>query len=605
MEALPLSLFSRLKRLSTIFGGFIIAVGLATAQEPDGEAGDLVDWTLWSDGIQDTARQEEKLMLVSVSHELSPLSEAMRKESYLNADIAKRLNEDFVSVALDKNEFPVIAEYLGVYAWHAKQSRGWPVTAITTADLHPIDGGGYYPPTDDWGSQGLLSLANSVAEQWLERRSTSLDKGGQMLETLESLYGLGSKPSTSFQPRFLSEAAESLASRFDQEYGGFGFAPKMVSFAELRFLDRMIESSPSGNDNWQSMRDKTLDAMLSGAIKDPIRGGFFSSTIEESWTIPDFQKWVSVQADAIDYFSDFPEYQDIVSNTARLLVEEFQKDDGLFAEYIDLGAGSLDEAPAYTWTYDHLSRILNKEELRAFSEQFGATKEGNVPEDLDFTGSFKERNILRSNVASPSDPAISEAKRKLRAVTRKKYPGRQETISSVETNALVTSALSCSGAEFETEAKQLLDRMIAVFWDSGSRKLKAATSENSSEASSKGYALLIKALLDVGEKSGNPKHLELAVALQAVLDRRFGSEAGPYWIGPVDSVQIPINIYALFEDGSGSATSISISNLRRLSDIYPERGYDVKADRILSHLPEEITYASGRYLDLLMAAIGL
>ncbi len=567
---------------------------------------DSVNWRPWSKETLREFRESGKPGLLTISHELNELSFAMGKESFRNDDIALKINEGFFPLAFDKNELPQLAAFFSAYVRNSKQFTGWPLTVLVTPNFLPIEGGGYYPPTDDWGSQGLSSLVAKVEEQWSSRSETVLEKAREALDLLESYYGLSSKTSVSLESNANGLLVENLGFRYDSEFGGFSLPPKAVTFDPLRSIDLAISLGDDEDERLVNMRRKTLDALSMSAVRDYIRGGFFTASTDASWSIPDFGKEAVVQVNAICYLSKYPEFEGIVRDTADGLVSDFRNEYGLYSEKIRFGSTSAEDIEVNTWEYEELESILTEGERNAFMKEYGAKREGNVPDEFDVTGDFKSRNILIKSSRERDGNLVTSAREKLKHSSRSRFSVVRESISSVETNAIVAIGLINAGDNFKHVARELVQRAIEVFWDQKDGRILAASIEGYAlevEASSKGYALFISMLLDGYVAYGESSYLGLARNVQRELDARFSSELGPYWIASADNEYVPANLYAFFEDGFGSANSISCANLARLHAEFPNDGYGKKRAAILDNLPEEVLYASELYIDLILAGI--
>ncbi|MCB1121833.1 MAG: hypothetical protein KJT03_09815, partial [Verrucomicrobiae bacterium] len=278
-------------------------------------------------------------------------------------------------------------------------------------------------------------------------------------------------------------------------------------------------------------------------------------------------------------------------------VDDFRDERGLYAEQIATGSGKTPDDNPDVWTWSELSEVLTPEELDAFAKAFGVKEEGNLGEDLPAPEALIHANLLKGSLTSLNDPLVQSARGKLREWSMTRWPSRKEHVSSVATNALVAFGLLNAGERFHPEAAELLSRTEAIYWDDKAKVLKAAAQSGkarSAEASSNGYALYVRALLTAHQKLKEPKYLSLARKLQAVLDKRFWSQEGPYLIAPTDKEYLP-PLLSFVEDGFASANAISIHNLRQLTP--------GKEEAILRHVPEEASYAPEQYPELLVAGL--
>jgi len=79
----------------------------------------------------------------------------------------------------------------------------------------------------------------------------------------------------------LARAVARLEDTFDARNGGFGGAPKFPQASVIEFLLLRGE---------RTMALGTLRAMASGGIHDILGGGFARYSVDETWTVPHFEK---------------------------------------------------------------------------------------------------------------------------------------------------------------------------------------------------------------------------------------------------------------------------------------------------------------------------
>src|SRR5579871_4632911 len=105
-----------------------------------------VDWYPWGEEAFARARAEGKPVLLSVGYSACHWCHVMERESFENEQIAALMNENFVSIKVDREERPDVDQiYMG--AVQALTGRGgWPMTVFLTPEGEPFYGGTYYPP---------------------------------------------------------------------------------------------------------------------------------------------------------------------------------------------------------------------------------------------------------------------------------------------------------------------------------------------------------------------------------------------------------------------------------------------------------------------------
>jgi len=125
-----------------------------------------VDWYPWSDEAFERAREEDKLVLLSIGYSACHWCHVMERESFAHGDVAEALDRGFVSVKLDREERPDVDHFYMQACQQLTGSGGWPLTALLTPDRKPFFAGTYYP------KESLLSILAQAERLW----RTSRDK---------------------------------------------------------------------------------------------------------------------------------------------------------------------------------------------------------------------------------------------------------------------------------------------------------------------------------------------------------------------------------------------------------------------------------------------
>lgn len=89
----------------------------------------------------------------------------MEHESFESERIAKILNENFVSIKVDREERPDVDKLYMSFVQAMTGSGGWPMSVFLTPDLKPITGGTYFPPEDRYGRPGFGSILEMISGQ--------------------------------------------------------------------------------------------------------------------------------------------------------------------------------------------------------------------------------------------------------------------------------------------------------------------------------------------------------------------------------------------------------------------------------------------------------
>ncbi|MFW5831871.1 MAG: DUF255 domain-containing protein, partial [Prolixibacteraceae bacterium] len=104
-----------------------------------------VDWQPWSEGITEKAKNENKLILVSIGYAACHWCHVMEHECFENEEVAGVMNEKFICVKVDREERPDVDHYYMTAIHLMGQQGGWPLNMIAMPDGRPVWGGTYFP----------------------------------------------------------------------------------------------------------------------------------------------------------------------------------------------------------------------------------------------------------------------------------------------------------------------------------------------------------------------------------------------------------------------------------------------------------------------------
>ena len=114
-----------------------------------------VDWFPWGEEALQTARREQKPILLSIGYSACHWCHVMEHESFENEAIAKLMNENFVNIKVDREERPDLDQIYMSAVQLMTHHGGWPMTVFLTPDAVPFYAGTYFPPEDRYNMPGF------------------------------------------------------------------------------------------------------------------------------------------------------------------------------------------------------------------------------------------------------------------------------------------------------------------------------------------------------------------------------------------------------------------------------------------------------------------
>jgi len=404
-----------------------------------------VDWYPWGPEALSRAQKEDKPILLSIGYAACHWCHVMERESFENPAIARRMNESFVCIKVDREERPDLDDIYMAATVAISGSGGWPMTVFLAPDQRPFFAGTYFPPSDKYGRPGFGSLLDKLAELWKSDRAALLSQADQLTLHLRE-QAQGGRVSAIDQ-EVIARAARQLQASFDPRWGGFGGAPKFPPSASLALLLR--HHRKSGDTQALEMVTRTLDGMKNGGMYDQVGGGFARYSTDERWLVPHFEKMLydnaqlaRVYLEAYQVTQD-PEYRRVASETLDYVVREMQAPEGGYYSATDADSEG-EEGKFFVWTPQEIAEILDSEAADRFCLYYDVTPEGNwegnsilntprAPAEVARQLGIDEETLARS---------LAESRQKIYEARKQRVPPLLDDKVLVAWNALMISAMA-------------------------------------------------------------------------------------------------------------------------------------------------------------------
>jgi uncharacterized protein YyaL (SSP411 family) len=501
-----------------------------------------VDWYPWSAEALERARQLDRPIFLSIGYSACHWCHVMEHESFENQEIAKILNDHFVSIKVDREERPDLDQIYMASVQMLTGSGGWPMTVFLTPDLKPFTGGTYFPPDDRYGRPGFKRLLLHIVEVWQARRAEVEEAASQITGHLRDLGRLETEEGE-LDASLLRQALSGLERAFDSRYGGFGQAPKFPHPMDVRLLLRCWKRF----DDPQALEmvRVTLDHMARGGIYDHLGGGFARYSTDERWFAPHFEKMLYDNALLAPCYVETYQatgevfYRQIAEDTLNWVLREMTSPDGPFYSTLDADSEGV-EGKFYVWTAAEIEEILGKDEADLFNAVYGVEAEGNWEHGQNILHCVKTlAQYARLHGLSEEElrGRLDADRRKLLEVrSRRVWPGRDDkTLTSW--NGLMIGALAQAArvldrrdyAEAAARAADFLltrlrgkDGLLLRTWSAGNEPKLNAYLED--------YSFLIDGLISLYEATFSPRWIEAALDLaEAMVDQFWDAADGGFF----------------------------------------------------------------------------
>jgi uncharacterized protein YyaL (SSP411 family) len=371
----------------------------------------------------------------------------MEKESFEDQEIADLLNQNFISIKVDREERPDIDSiYMDVCQMLTGQG-GWPLTVFLTLDQKPFFAGTYFPKHGQYRRPDLLSqLLNTYRTDPERIEQISV----QLQDSLQPVKSVSGEPAE----ESIHKGFEQLKRGYDSIYGGFRQPPKFPIPHELMFLLRYYKYS--GNEQALEMLKKTMAGMANGELYDHIGSSFARYSTDETWIVPHFEKMLYDNAMLLYVITECwqvtkkDRYKILAEELTAFIEREMTNEHGAFLSAIDADSEGV-EGKYYIWSKEEVIDLLGEKEGELFCTVYNVTDTGNfegknIP---NLIHSQKEKWAVHVGLSFKEINDVLNHCRNILFEARQKriYPHVDDTVLTTW-NGLMIVALAKAGAAF-------------------------------------------------------------------------------------------------------------------------------------------------------------
>lgn len=341
-------------------------------------ANNPIHWKAWNEQSLTKAKQENKLIVVSVGYSACHWCHVMEHESFEDNEVAAVMNKHYISIKVDREERPdVDATYMKAVQLLTGRG-GWPMNVVLLPDGRPVWGGTYFRK-GNW-----IDALEQLQELFVKDRQKMEDHAEKIMAGIHSI-GLfePTNEDISLDVSELEPIIQHWAQMFDEEYGGYSRAPKFMMPGDWLFLQRY--GYQQKKQEILDHVDLTLTRMAWGGLFDTVDGGFSRYSVDHKWHVPHFEKMLYDNGQLMSLYAQAYKrtknilYKEVIEKTHAFIQKELTLDNGAFYSALDADSldeeGHLEEGAFYVWKKEDLQQLL-KDDLEMFSKVFNINKFG-------------------------------------------------------------------------------------------------------------------------------------------------------------------------------------------------------------------------------------
>lgn len=432
-----------------------------------------IHWQTYSKQALDIASKQNKLIFLSIGYSSCHWCHVMAHESFENEEVAQFLNENFVSIKVDREEYPDLDHYFQAAASLMTGRGGWPLNIFLTPEGRPFFAGTYFPKVSREGMPSFLEISKHVHHLFKTNPANIFESAKNLEEEIKRPRGPEKK--IEFKGHFPAPSAimNALKNFADTKNGGYGQAPKFPHFAFYEWACEQILEGMIPKEQGQHIVE-TIERMMMGGLYDHVKGGIHRYSTDDKFLVPHFEKMLYDQAGLLKVLSKLSQFYpsplvfDGILQTLDYLKTEMISEDGYFFSAQDADSEGT-EGLYFTFSKDEFVASFDeapetqKNRIDYFLKVFNITDKGNFEHGL---------NVISLNHELKTDyynqdgwQEIREIRHRLLAQRKLRLPPATDRKGVAAWNYMLVSALCdviqyCPIDVMKNEALKLIEQTV-------------------------------------------------------------------------------------------------------------------------------------------------
>ncbi len=575
-----------------------------------------VDWKPWKEQTLAQAKEENKLLLISIGYSSCHWCHVMEKESFEDTLVANFMNKHFINIKVDREERPDVDNVYMSAVQLMTGRGGWPLNAVALPDGRPVWGGTYFPK-EDW-MHGL----KQIAQLYTTEPNTLVEYANKLSSGMQAVDIVTPNPNKPvFEAEYVQGAVANWSKFWDTRQGGLNRAPKFMMPNNYHFLLRYAQQQQ--DEELMEYVNTTLEQMAYGGINDHIGGGFARYSTDTKWHIPHFEKMLYDNAQLVSLYADAylatnnQLYKETVYQTLDWVEREMTTNEGGFYSALDADSidknGELEEGAFYVWTKEELQELLG-DEYGLFADYYNVNSYGKWEKEH----YVLIRNTSDTTFVTQSNITLDQLQNKRKQWQEKLLRFRESTKERPRLddkvltgwNGLMTKAYVDAYRVFSEQ--RFLDAALKnaefistkVLREDGGLNRTYKNGQSTINAYLEDYAATIDAFIALFEVTTDAKWLERAKSLTDYTFAHFHNAENNMFYFTSDEDQQLVSRNTEYQDNVIPASnSMMAQNIFTLSHYYLDRTYTNTAAAMLNNVQQEIEQSPMSYsnwLDLML-----
>jgi len=550
-----------------------------------------VDWHPWGEKALKKAKDENKLLLVSVGYAACHWCHVMEHESFEDSTVAALMNEHFVNIKVDREERPDIDDiYMTACQMTNQRGCGWPLNCFALPNGQPVWAGTYFPK-DKW--KEILNFFQKAYKEdpaKLEKDAENLTNGIKSIDVIKPAEG-----EINATEEFLQKLTRQFTSGMDMIEGGRQGAPKFPMPNGLMYL---LRAQQNLNDPMaKKAAFVTLEKMAMGGIYDQLGGGFARYSVDDVWLAPHFEKMLYDNGQLLSAYSEAYKispssyFEDIIDETIAFMQRELMSDEGGFYSSLDADSEG-EEGKFYVWTNDEIDQLIPEGQGRKwFKDYYNIKKNGNWEHGKNILHIKAPMTKLKDYQKEVTEDAIEQIKETLfKARSQRVRPGLDDKIlcswNALGLKGLIDAYAATGKSSYLDLALKNAHFIVKTFIQEDHRlQRNFKDGKTAINAFLDDYALTADAFIALYQVTFDEGWLQEANALITyVNDHFYDKESGFYFYTSDIDPALIARKKELSDNVIPGSNSVTARVLYKLGILYDNNKYQEKASKMMASI---------------------
>lgn len=547
-----------------------------------------VDWKEWNNKSLSEAKQQDKLIIVSIGYSACHWCHVMAHECFEDNEVAEIMNAYFINIKVDREELPHV-DQIYMDAIHLMSNQGgWPLNAICLPNQSPLYAVTYLNK-QDW-----IKVLLYHVELWKKNKELTYEYASKINQSIIDYNHLWLLKNDKLEIK-LDSIVEKILRQHDETYGGlkrqikFPMPNNLIFFLTLHQL--------FNNENAKNTALVQLNSMCKGGIYDLIEGGFSRYSTDPYWLVPHFEKMLYDNAQLISAYAfaysitGYFQYKKVVEKTIAFCESEMKNNTGLFYSAIDADSEG-EEGKYYIFNYKEIKEKLG-DKMDFFLHEVHVSEHGNWENGTTILQRYEKDSqwiYNESEVENELEKCLDE----LKILRNNKIKPGIDTKSIMSWNSLMLNAYSQCAIYFNdinymNKAIELEQAIENNFCIQNEWFRIHHHKQTHIPAYLEDFSLYIQALINLYQTSFNEKYLIKAKDLTCyVIEYFWNNEMDLFQFCSKKTEKLITEKYETVDDVINSSNSVMIYNILILSHYFMIDDWELMVQKSMSKIQNQL-----------------